>query len=614
MAVTVTDRRTTVDAADSTTGWTGAGFGTTTTDYIEGTAAVADAINIGTGQVYYTSTGVDITDTLVYIMLFNNALQNSWTTGATAMLLGDGTNQIAFHIAGGDRFAFRHLNDPVNWNCCVFDETQMAGLSTSDYTVVSGTYANWLTGLTSTVDWGGHFITQSKALGGGYNVAVDVIRYGNDGLRITGGTTGARGTWSEIETEDRAGQVITSFKGFGVIRELQPGIFGVQCPFTFGDSGTAGDTYFEDTNVVVVYENWDIADDKYYLNVEGISGSTNSFELFNSTIASAGPNVTIDCSGGNVNTLTFDTCVFSQLGNAISFSNNADATGHNVVDCTFDGCGQIDPGDVTFERNLVTNTSASTTGAVLLDADGVTNWDAISFVSGGTGHAIYITATGTYTFNNFTYSGYGSTGTTNAVVYNDSGGAVTINVNGGDTPTYRNGTSATTTVNNTVTHTLTGIVQNSEVTYMRLEQNTDVSLTGASGTAVTLNSTAIDLSFIESGDGVNLYGFSTAANNGEYSASADGTANSVALTKLSGSNPSNESAGNTIDIEVEVFNVENVTVSGSTAYVYSHTVDFDVRIQVHKADYVAFSQTITLDNGNATLPIEQTFDVNYSNP
>lgn len=73
-----------------------------------------------------------------------------------------------------------------------------------------------------------------------------------------------------------------------------------------------------------------------------------------------------------------------------------------------------------------------------------TQWDA--------GHVFEITSTGTYSFDNLKFSGYGADASNAAVVYNNSGGAVTINIiNGGDTPTVRNGTGATTTVNNTVT-------------------------------------------------------------------------------------------------------------------------------------------------------------------
>ena len=69
-----------------------------------------------------------------------------------------------------------------------------------------------------------------------------------------------------------------------------------------------------------------------------------------------------------------------------------------------------------------------------------------SFISDGTGHAFEATTTGTYNWEN-TDSGYGASDTTDAVFYNNSGGAITLNViNNGTTPTVRNGTDASTTV------------------------------------------------------------------------------------------------------------------------------------------------------------------------
>ncbi len=76
--------------------------------------------------------------------------------------------------------------------------------------------------------------------------------------------------------------------------------------------------------------------------------------------------------------------------------------------------------------------------------------------TGGGGHAIRITSPGTYALNGNIFNGFGAIGSTGAAIYNDSSGLVTLNISGGgSTPTYRNGTSATTVVNNAVTLTLT---------------------------------------------------------------------------------------------------------------------------------------------------------------
>jgi hypothetical protein len=92
--------------------------------------------------------------------------------------------------------------------------------------------------------------------------------------------------------------------------------------------------------------------------------------------------------------------------------------------------------------------------------------------TGGTGHAIEITAAGTYTFTNLTFTGYGGTpgtnstpssGNSSAAIYNNSGGAVTINVSGGGSPSVRNGAGATTTVAASITITFTGLVVGTEI-------------------------------------------------------------------------------------------------------------------------------------------------------
>lgn len=464
MAVTVTDRRTLLDNANTLTGWTGGGFGLTTTDFAESTGAVANAFNIADGPIFFTTGAINLSNTLVYVYSFNNAIQGSWTTAPNALFLGDGTDQIAFEMAGQDRRVFSHSVGPTNWQCLVLDGSQAATMNTAgETTVVAGSFAGL--GLTAITQVGAYFVTLSKALGGGYNCAVDIIRYGNDGIRITGGGSGTEGDFLEIAIEDRS---TAADKAHGILRELTTNVYGVQGPLTFGNSGAATESRFIDSGVVVSFEDRNVSDDKYYFNVEGNSGATNVFQLSNSTIATGGPFVSINFASGNINTLTLNAVTFESLGNAITFSNSADASGHNVTNCTFTSCGQVDPGDVGFSGNTLASSTASATGALLLDGDGTSQWSDLHFISGGTGHAIYITTPGIYSFIDFTYAGYGATGTTNAAVYNNSGGAVTINVSGGDNPTYHNGASATTTVVNSVDYTVSGMVVGSELTIVRL--------------------------------------------------------------------------------------------------------------------------------------------------
>ena len=153
MAVTITDRRSTVTAATSTTNWTGAGFGLTSVS-AEGTTAVAAGITETVGQVYYTQPSGTVNlgtspGTLVYIYSFNNALQDAWdaTPPPHALLLGDGSDRIAFKMAGADRRVFNHMqgvpgSDVNSWQCLVLDTGQAGAMNTAGTTyVVAGSFA-----------------------------------------------------------------------------------------------------------------------------------------------------------------------------------------------------------------------------------------------------------------------------------------------------------------------------------------------------------------------------------------------------------------------------------------------------------------------------------------
>lgn len=477
MAVTLTDRRVNVSEADSVTGWTGAGFGTTTADIVEAPSAVAASISIGDQSVYFTSASAsDLTGKLVYVYSFNNALQNVWdnTIPPNAILIGDGTNRIAFHQAGSNRRVFNHFDGPTNWQSLVIDtdkltELDTAGLSFAD----AGNFASLNTG--SITDFGAYFETLSKALGGGYNVAVDIIRYGNDGIYITGGGVGTEGNFSEIAEADRSTVTGTAH---GLVRELNPSAFGSQGPLTFGRSDTATNSYFLDSNKSITYENRSIADGKYYFRVEGNVSSTNYFNLSNSSIASAGPSLSVSCSQ-NINELFFDGVSFIDLREKIFFPTDTETNSatHSITDCSFTNTDSVNPGSTTFSNNTFNNYSG-TEGYVTIDSNSITtNWSDLRFTSAGSDHALYITATGNYTLNNFTYTNYASTdgSTGNEVLYNNSGGPVTASVVGGQIPTVRNGTGASTLV-----------VQNTDVTLTGLKENTEVRII-ASGSNIELD-------------------------------------------------------------------------------------------------------------------------------
>ena len=117
------------------------------------------------------------------------------------------------------------------------------------------------------------------------------------------------------------------------------------------------------------------------------------------------------------------------------------------------------------------NTSAVTT-------NNPENIAGTTFTSAGTGHAIEITAPGSYDFSGNSFIGYGANGTTDAMIYNNSGGAVELIIPLADvTPTIRNGVGASTTITqptNNQSVTLINGVNGSRVQIFDLTSNTEL--------------------------------------------------------------------------------------------------------------------------------------------
>tara|TARA_R100000951_G_scaffold114039_1_gene117404 strand:+ start:469 stop:3492 length:3024 start_codon:yes stop_codon:yes gene_type:complete len=126
-------------------------------------------------------------------------------------------------------------------------------------------------------------------------------------------------------------------------------------------------------------------------------------------------------------------------------------------------------------------------GIVDLDSHTDIESSAFELASGTTtGHAIKINAAGSYTFNALTFTGFGADGSSTAAIYNNSGGAVSIVIDGGNNPTIRNGAGATTTLNLPARNvSVTGIVAGSTIRVYNTTTSTQVVNQLVSGTSYT---------------------------------------------------------------------------------------------------------------------------------
>lgn len=245
-------------------------------------------------------------------------------------------------------------------------------------------------------------------------------------------------------------------------------------PLQFGDGGT-NPIYLDLNNTAIEFpRQYDRASRQvYYCSVDNVAGITyyagpnDTIKHRNSIISSPSryhwrlhPSSSTSATYDFTGLIVIGAGTIS-LARAITISqltiNNYSTL--DVSSATLNSCTII---NVPSTNNSVTVNGTTTFNSCVIDVSGVAAgnyWvstatpDKFSncvFIGGG-GHAIRITAAGTYTFSGNIFNNFGNNNTNTAAIFNDSGGTVTLNItNGGNTPTYRNGTGATTIINNAV--------------------------------------------------------------------------------------------------------------------------------------------------------------------
>jgi len=302
--------------------------------------------------------------------------------------------------------------------------------------------------------WGwttGHDSNAKNAI----NCWTDAYRY-LDGYYFTGGTSGDKVTIADLFTADMGG---ATPKAYGVVQRSR-GIYFATGTIQIGNGATT--TYFEMDGEIVQF-----LDTVGYLQVSAglydisATGSGCDCVITNSVIR--GP------ATGDSTRVYYD---FSDTNHSLSFTNNLIvdggtiqfASGQTATGNTFDDCGQIthagaDMDDCTVKNYEGTAGTAALVYNVNADPDG--EMDGMTFEKGtATTHAIEFGSNtpASVTLRNQTYTGYNaSNGQNDSTFYNNTGGALTINLDGASgNATYRNGSGASTTIaSDPVTTTIT---------------------------------------------------------------------------------------------------------------------------------------------------------------
>jgi len=287
------------------------------------------------------------------------------------------------------------------------------------------------------------------------NVILDAVDHTTGGLLLTG----TAGVWTDFTTADN----LTANK-YGVL-SLNSGIFYCYARLTLGSSSSL---VFSHSNFVLIFVDQATVSTTFMgINIDLQNASTN-VDWNAGVIRSAGStnkgDIIVTGTAGD-----FD-AVGMTLGNLRIITLTSA--------CTLDECTISSTGLITQSGAVVSNCSINAqTGSIAVLSNNPANISNCTFTSPGTGHAIQITTPGTYTFSGNLFVGYaasnGSTG--NEAIYNNSGGAVTLNItNGGSSPSIRNGAGASTTVNANVQVTLTGLVNPSEVRIFNAGTTTEI--------------------------------------------------------------------------------------------------------------------------------------------
>lgn len=505
MAITIVDNRLVLNQADTVTGWTatdGPTLFTTEPTPVEATGCLAMQVSAGNQNAYVSITSDNYSNGgSLSVLIADRAEFDTTVNGGIGVIVGDGTNRIAYHVGGSDGTGFRHDIGLVKWASFQIDLANKP----ANFTILAGTEAALNEAAITQV--GVYFSTVAKSVGGADNCFWDIIRFADNGVGIEfyGGTVGTPEIWDNLTIQDRANG---NLQGHYLIRKVGEGAYDIQGNINIGDATGTNDTYINATTETFLF---------------GDRGqSANNYYRFN-------------CSGnptGNTD-VNFDSCIFNNaLDGIMDFSDSnviADVRSSTLIGWSqgiltgassnewnnniFLQCGQVE----TIGATLLSCTYSGYTGLAntsqlywntLSDPNG--SIDGSSFTMGPNDtHAIEFPVgltSGSITITNCDFIGYSASNNVNSSTFNvlATSGTLTINISGGTGNTSYRTAGATVIISNSVNVSLTGLKDNTEIRVMEAGSNT-VELAGINdAVAGTTNDRSFTFS-LSAGTVVDIY-------------------------------------------------------------------------------------------------------------
>ncbi len=330
----------------------------------------------------------------------------------------------------------------------------------ANFTAIGGTWST--TGnpaqLTAVAAIGGGFTTTTMVSGNFQNCIIDQITVGT-GLRADAGSVTTPNTWETIRAADEGSAV------YGWVASAAGG-FVVKGGIFLGPASGNATSVFNDTAAVVLFADENVAAGFYQINIRG---TATNVDLIQNIIRAEDPSGNAN-SRWNLIVNGTDEPAFDDNDSLFAGSGTITLqTSSNLTGTTLDDGNSLIQNGADLDGITVQNANTGDGVAYITcdDIEAITNCD-FNFSDG---HALELTSDHaasptelTFAGNTFTGS-YGGTpgdnptassGSNDAMIYNNSGKDLIINITGGGTePSVRNGASATTVINANVNVTVT---------------------------------------------------------------------------------------------------------------------------------------------------------------
>lgn len=270
------------------------------------------------------------------------------------------------------------------------------------------------------------------------NVAMDAIDYGT-GLTWSGSTlTGFREFVSFDQDDKTARYGVVNGSGNSMVAR---GIL------TIGDSNA---TSFTDSTTIVTFPDGYHSAGKFGVNVN-LSNASSSITISNTIIGEGRIYLGITDTRPDFTVVGETGGTFASSANLRNFRNISYNSFSTITDADIQ-CQLLTQGGADISDTTIRTDSAANVACLQDPTFGsTTGLHDVMFIRSAGGHAIELDTATTYSLTNITFDNYGADASSSAAIFvSPTTGTVTINVNGGDTPTVRSA-GASVVINNTKT-------------------------------------------------------------------------------------------------------------------------------------------------------------------